>query len=325
MSSPSRVVIAGATFPDSSAAIEVLETINADVLDATSLPTEETIALLPEANALITDYFPVDATMIDTLGRCRIISRLGVGVDKIDVEAATRAGIAVAYVPDYCRGELADHALALMLSLARRIVVYDRAARDGSWDYNLPNVTRLAGRTLGLVGFGAIARAVAERARPIGLRILVSDPYVPDAQLVGAGVEPSDLPRLLDSSDIVSLHAPLTPETTKLIGAEQLAAMKETAILINTARGGLIDEVSLADALKSGSIAGAGLDVLSPEPPAPDNPLLTLENVVVTPHAGHYSLESVLQVQRDGASEVVRALTGKPLLHPVNDVGQHER
>jgi len=322
MSSGARVVIAGASFPDCSAAIDLLrESIDADVADATRLSTAEIIELLPAADALMTDYFPVNAAAIDQLKRCQIICRLGVGVDKIDVAAATRAQIPVTYVPDYCRGELADHALALLLAVARRIVHYDRAVRSGTWDYNVPGVFRLAERTLGLVGFGAIARRLAERVRPLGMHVVASDPYVSDADVEAAGVEVLPLDDLLASSDVVSLHAPLTEETASLIGAAELERMKSSAILINTARGGLVDHNALVAALASGAIAGAGLDVLAPEPPATDDALLSFDNVVVTPHAGHYSEESVLQVQRDGAHEVMRALAGQPLKHVVTGLG----
>ncbi|MGI9659256.1 MAG: C-terminal binding protein [Gaiellaceae bacterium] len=315
-----RVVIAGASFPDCSAAIEELSSINAAAVDATRMSTRETLELLPSADALMTDYFPVDAAAIDRLERCQIICRLGVGLDKVDIEAATRAAIQVAYVPDYCRGELADHGLALLLAVSRRIVAYDASVRAGSWDYNVPGVVRLEGRTLGLVGFGAIARRLAERVRPLGMNVLAADPYVSDEDVRAAGSEPAGLERVLAEADVVSLHAPLTPETTHLVGPDELDQMKKTAILINTARGGLVDQDALVAALASGSIAGAGLDVLRPEPPSRDDPLLELDNVVLTPHAGHYSEESVLQVQQDGAREVVRALTGKPLKHAVNRI-----
>ena len=322
MSGGPRVVIAGASFPDCSEAIDLLRnSIDADVADATRLSGAEIVELLPAADALMTDYFPVDAAAVDRLERCRIICRLGVGVDKIDVEAATRAQIPVTYVPDYCRGELADHSLALLLAVTRRIVHYDRAVRAGGWDYNVPGVFRLADRSLGLAGFGAIARRLAERVRPLGMKIMASDPYVTDADVQAAGAEAIPLDRLLAEADVVSVHAPLTEETAGLIGSAELEQMKSTAILINTARGGLVDQDALVAALVEGSTAGAGLDVLAPEPPASDHPLFSLDNVVVTPHAGHYSEESVLQVQRDGAHEVMRALAGKPLKHVVNGLG----
>ncbi len=318
MSARHRVVLAGASFPDCSVVVSVLDSIGAEVIDATRLSPAETIELMPDADAVLTDYFPLDAALIARLARCRVICRLGVGLDKVDVAAATRAEIPVTYVPDYCRGELADHALALLLSVARRVVQYDGAVRAGAWDYNLSGVFRLAGRKLGLIGFGAIARALSERARPIGLTVMASDPNVADEQLRAADVEPASFDRLLAEADIVSLHAPLSAATSKLIGRDELERMKNTAILINTARGGLVDQNALAAALASGSIAAAGLDVLKTEPPQPGDPILALDNVVLTPHAGHYSEESLQQVQQVGANEVVRALTGQPLKHVVN-------
>lgn len=314
-----RIVVAGGTFRDLEPEQRILGAIGATVVDANRLARDEVVALARDADALMTDYFVVDADVIAALERCRVICRYGIGVDKVDVEAATRAGIVVTRVPEYCIGELADHTIALLLAAARRIVRYDAAVRAGGWAWDSPGVRRLAGATLGIVGIGRVGSAVAARARPHGLRLLAHDPNQTDDEIRARGAEPATLERLLVEADIVTLHAPLTPETRGLIGREQLSAMRRGAILLNTARGGLVDQEALVEALRSGQLGGAGLDVLGSEPPEASDPLLSLENVVLTPHAGHFSEESLVQVQTEAAEEVLRALTGQPLLNAVNE------
>lgn len=314
-----RVLIAGGTFPHLEPEHRILSAIGAQIVDANRLPREEVIALARNVDALMTDYFVVDQNVVEALERCRVICRYGIGLDKVDIPAATRAGIVVTRVPEYCIGELADHTIALLLAVARRIVRYDNSVRAGSWNWFSPGVRRLAGATLGIIGIGRVGSAVAARAKPMGLHIIAHDPNQSDEQIRARGVEPATMERLLRESDIICLHAPLSPATRSLIGRAQIAAMKTGAMLINTARGGLIDQQALVEALRSGKLAGAGLDVLTPEPPVAGDPLLSLENVVITPHSGHFSEESLVQVQTEAAEEVLRALTGKPLLNAVNE------
>jgi D-3-phosphoglycerate dehydrogenase len=267
----------------------------------------------------MTDYFRVDADVIDQLERCRVICQYGVGLDQLDIDAATSAGILVTHTPEYCVDELADHTLALLLAAARNIVPFDRAVRAGNWDYNAGvSMHRLSGRTLGVVGFGRVGRAVSERALALGLRVLASDVYVPAAAIRGAGAEAAELERLLKEADIITLHAPLTNRTRGLIGADELAKLKPGAILVNTARGGLVDEAALLAALRSGRLGGAGLDVRAQEPPDLDDPLLGCENVVLTPHAGFLSEESLVAVQTQAAEEVRLALSGEIPRNAVN-------
>lgn len=313
-----RVVVAGGSFRDLEPERRILGAIGADVVDANRLPREEVIALAREADALMTDYFVVDANVIGTLQRCRVICRYGIGLDKVDVQAATHASIMVTRVPEYCISELADHTIGLLLAVARRILRYDAAVRAGIWRWDSPGVRRLAGATLGVVGIGRVGSAVAVRAKSFGLRVLAHDPNQTDEEIRARGAEPTLLERLLTESDIVSLHAPLSPATRHLIGHAQLARMKHGAILINSARGGLVDQGALVEALRSGRLAGAGLDVFESEPPDANDPILSLENVVLTPHAGHFSEESLVQVQTEAAEEVLRALKGEPLLNVVN-------
>jgi D-3-phosphoglycerate dehydrogenase len=314
-----QVLIAGGAFPHLDPERRILGAIGAEVIDANRLARDEVISLAPKADALMTDYFVVDAKVIEALRRCRVICRYGIGLDKVDIPAATQAGIRVTRVPEYCIGELVDHTIALLLAVTRRIVRYDAAVRAGSWKWFSPGVRRLAGQTLGIIGLGHVGSAVAARAKPMGLRLLAHDPNQTEEQIRARGAEPARLDRLLSTSDIVCLHAPLTAATRGLIGRAAIAAMKPGAILINTARGALVDQEALVEALQSGRLGGAGLDVLASEPPSPGDPILSLENVVLTPHSGHFSEESMLQVQTEAAEEVRRGLKGEPLLNSVNE------
>lgn len=261
------------------------------------------------ADAVLVRESPVDAEAIAAMPGCRAIVRYGVGVDNIDREAATARRIFVANVPDYGVEEVSDHALALLLAVGRRIVRRDRAVRSGAWNIARGEpMYRLAGGTLGLVGYGRIGQAFHRKARALGFeRTLIFDPFLESAP---QGAELSDLPRLCAESDAISLHAPLTAKTRHLIGAVELALMKPTAILVNTSRGGLIDPAALHDALARNSIFGAGLDVFEEEPPAKNNPLFTLPNVVVTDHTGWYSEESVRDLRRKASEEIARVFAG---------------
>ena len=276
------------------------------------------------AEALCVVSSPVTLDMIDHLPGLRVISRFGSGVDKIDVEAATRRRIAVVNVPSFCLAEVADHTMALLLGAARRIIEMDAALRAGRWRarIELP-VRRIAGRRLGLVGFGRIAQEVARRAAAFGLRLQTCDPKIDAAAALRLGVEVVDFPALLETSDFVSLHTPLTPQTRRLMGAAELGRMHRDAILINTARGAVVDEEALAQALRDGVIAGAaldvyeGLDVFGPAPEVVRHPLLELPNVILTPHAAACSEEALDELMTSGARQAVDALAGR---HPANCV-----
>lgn len=283
-------------------------------------PTEEElIEHGRDADALITLDEPCSARVIAALQRCRVISRLGVGVDRVDVAAAAGAGIIVANVPDFCVDEVSDHALMLLLALARRLPALTAHARAGSWDSIAAagDVQRLRGQVLGLIGFGRIGRSLAGKAGALGLRLCAHDPKLDAAAIRAAGVEPLDLPALLAASDFVSVHAPLTAETRGLLGAAELAALRPTAFVINVARGALIDQAALVDALARGALAGAALDVLDPEPPDRTDPLLSMPNVIVTPHAAHYSVQAQEEVRRQAFENVARVLDGGEPLHTV--------
>jgi len=252
------------------------------------------------------------------MSRCRIISRFGIGVDNVDVPAATRAGIVVTRVPDYCIDEVSDHAMALLLALARKISIANAHVHAGRWEMaTVVPIHRLRGSVLGLAGFGRIPQLVAPKAAAFGLRVVAFDPYVPADVFARSGVEPVDFAELLRISDYVSIHTPLAPETHGLFDAEAFRRMKPTAYIINTARGPIVDEAALARALDAGQLAGAALDVMPNEPPLA-SPLFGRTNVILTPHTSFYSEESLVELQTKAAQEVVAVLTGQAPRNPVN-------
>jgi D-3-phosphoglycerate dehydrogenase len=266
------------------------------------------------ADAVMVRETPLPAETLSRLGRLRAIVRYGVGTDNIDVAYAASRGIAVANVPDYGVEEVSEHALALLLAVKRRLFQRDAAVRAGDWgEVRATPIRRTRGGTLGLIGAGRIGAAFLGKARPLGFaRVLVhSRDALPE------GAEAADVDTICREADVVSLHVPLTPQTRNLIDAERLALMKPTAILINTARGGLIDEPALAIALREGRLLGAGLDVFAQEPLPADSPLRGAPNCVLSDHAAWYSEEAVQDLQRKAAEEVRRALSGEPLANPV--------
>lgn len=288
------------------------------VVSATGAP-DDLLRLAPQADAILTCWKQIPPAVLDAAPRCRMVSRYGIGLDNIPVEHATRLGIVVTNVPDFCLDEVAEHTLALILACARRVVAFAQATHSGVWD--LQGVTpmrRLGGQTVGLVGYGNLGRAVAARAHALGLKVLAYTPRLAVDAAAPWGRATNDLDELLAQSDYVSLHAPLTDETRGLIDAAALRRMKPTAYLINTARGAIVDEDALYQALREGWIAGAALDVLSQEPPSPDHPLLGLDNVIVTPHAAFYSQEAIADLQTRAARHVAQALTGEVPDHVVN-------
>lgn len=287
--------------------------------DDNARTAEDVVTVVAGSDAVLNCYAPMPADVIRHLEGCRIIARYGIGLDTVDVPEASARGIIVTNVPDYCIDEVSDHALALLLSLARGIARLDRAVHTGSWDPKAARpLHRLRGRTLGLVGFGRIARRLADKAAALGLRVIAADPYVSDDDTRAAGVEPRSLGELLAQSDFVSLHAPLTPETRHVIDASAIAVMKPGVILINTSRGPLVDLGAVRDGLEAGRLGGAALDVLEVEPPERDEPFLRRPDVVVTPHAAFYSEESIAELQRKAAEQVVAALAGEIPPYAVN-------
>lgn len=314
------VVVTDHVFPHLDAESKILAAEGHELRDAGGVRTPgEVAAAVADADAILNCYVPIPAEVIRSLTRCRIIARYGIGLDTIDVPEATARGIVVTNVPDYCIDEVSDHALALILSLVRRVAILDRSVRAGGWDLAPARpIHRLRGRTLGLVGFGRIARRLAEKAAPIGFRVVACDPFVPDDAMASAGVEAGDLDAVLTTSDVVSVHAPLTPESRHLIGSAELGKMKPGAFLVNTSRGPLIDLAALRDILDTGHLGGVALDVLETEPPEADDLLLRHPDVVVTPHAAFYSEEATVEQQRKAAEQVVAALDGEVPVYAVN-------
>jgi D-3-phosphoglycerate dehydrogenase len=292
----------------------------AEVLDGNTLPGGEREAALRTARVvMLGTRGKLDATTIMTMSACRGIVRYGVGVDNIDVAQATAQGIPVINVPEYCVEEVSDHTVALILAANRRLLQGHEAARQGEWGPGLmAGTARLATQTVGILGFGRIGQEVARKIRPMVTRVMVHDPYVAAEAVRERGCVPADFIGLLRNSDFVTVNCPLTPETHHLIDAEALANMKPTAWLINTARGEIVQEQDLVEALETERIQGAALDVLTDEPPAPDSPLPRMPNVIVTPHVAWYSRHAVEDLQRLAAEQALRVLTGKPLQWVVN-------
>jgi D-3-phosphoglycerate dehydrogenase len=297
----------------------VLEPLGVELRPQQCRSEEEIIALAQDADGVLNCYAKMTAQVIEKLKRCKIIARYGIGVDNVDLAAASKAKILVTNVPDYCVDEVSDHALALFLALARRIIPAHGAVTGGAWDVVAhAGIRRLRGQTLGLLGFGKIAKSLASKVEPFGVKVLVYDPYLDPSLIAQHGVEAVSLDRLLAEADAVSIHVPLSPETRHIIGKRELARMKPTAFLINTSRGGIVDEEALAEALKEGRLGGAALDVLSVEPPPVDHSLQQAPNLILTPHLAFYSRESVIELQTKAAEEVARALKGEPPRSPVN-------
>lgn len=315
MSTP-RVVITYSGLGSDPIEASMLQQAGAEVLVVEDL----TAPALRQADAILLSTQPFTAELIGTLERCKILSRVGVGLDNIAIPAATKQGIWVTNVPDYAIDEVSMHAIALMLMQMRRLGAYAASTRAGKWDGSTASTLRRPGElTLGVLGFGRIGSAAAAKGRGLGLRVLAHDPYVAPETISAAGVEPVDLATLLRTSDYLSLHVPLTAETHHLIDQHALALMSPQAYLINTARGGVVDESALLAVLQAGQLAGAALDVLGTEPPV-QRELVEHPNVTVTPHIAWGSAEASHDVRVKGAEEVVRVLRGERPRHPANDI-----
>lgn len=322
-------VTAGSAFD-----LSVEETVF-DGLDVTLRPvdietTDDLIRDLADVDAVIDRLLaaPYTAEVIDALDRCEVIARCGIGVDGIDTERAAARGMYVVNVPVYCQDEVSEHTIMLLLALERNLSTYDSAMHDGVWaqDVTTKQVHRLRGQTLGLVGFGTIAQLVAEKAQAFGMDIIAADPYIDDAEMSQAGVRKATFEEVLDVADAVSLHAPLIEETRGKMDAAAFERMQDTAYLINVARGGLVVEDDLVDALHADEIAGAGLDVFETEPssqgdafPQFESPLRDLDSVILTPHVAWFSREANEERRRTAARDVRRVLDGSTPENPVNE------
>ncbi len=315
---PPLVGVSDIVFPDLEPARRVLARVGAELQLAREATSDAILAVARDADALLVTYAKITAEMIRQMKRCRIISRFGIGVDNVDLAVATEMGIVVTKVPDYCIDEVSDHAMALLLALVRKVAFANARVQGGRWE--MPSVVpihRLRGTVLGLVGFGRIPQLVAPKAKAFGLQVIAFDPYIPANVMDRAGVTKVEFAELLQRSDYVSIHSPLSPETQHLFSTDAFRQMKPTAYLVNTARGPIVDEKALAEALDKKQLAGAVLDVVEKEPPS-NSPLLGRDNVILTPHTAFYSEESLLELQTKAAEEVVRVLSGEVPRNPVN-------
>lgn len=306
-----RVVLTDYEWPDLSIEHGIFSPHGINFTAAHCKNEEDVLSVAENADAIISEYAPLTERVIQSLQQCKIISMNAAGFDNVNVEAATQKGILLVNCPDYCFEEVADHTMAMILSCARGIFQYDRRIRSKIWDFKAAGPRqRIRNSVLGLFGFGRIAQAVADRANSFGMRIFAYDPFIKEDYMMAKGVKPAALQTIISAADYLSIHVPLTKETRALIGAEHLSCMKRSAFLINASRGGIVDERALHDALKSGVIRGAALDVLAKEPPEFDNPLLALENVLITPHAAFYSEDAMREVRSRAAQEVIRVFKG---------------
>jgi len=317
MSKP-LIAVTDSVFPNLDPAMAALARLDPEVRMAKSSSTDDILAVARDADAILVTYAKLPGDLLRRLTQCKAIGRFGLGVDNIDVPVARERGIVVTYVPDYCLREVSDHAMALLLALVRKIPFSNKLVQSGRWE--MPAVVpirRLEGSVLGLVGFGNIPRAVAPKAKAFGMRVVTHDPYVSPDVLAAAGIEGVSFERLLEVSDYVSVHAPLLPATRGLFNAQAFAKMKKGALIVNTARGPLIDEAALVAALDSGHLGGAALDVVATEPLAKNSPLIGRDNVILTPHTAFYSVEALEELQTKCASDVARVLSGEAPVYPV--------
>jgi D-3-phosphoglycerate dehydrogenase len=322
-----KVVITDFDYGDNDIERAILEPLGAEVVALQAKTEDDLLADARDCDAIMNQYARVGARTIAVMERCMVIARYGVGVDIVDVVAATARGILVTNVRDYCTEEVADHAVALWLSLARGLPAYDRDTHRGIWRWqSAAPLFRLRGRMVGVISFGKIGQAIAHRARAFGVNVLAYDPYLSAEQIAALGATKAEKDELLAQSDVVMMQVPMTGETKHFLGAREFALIKPGCIVINTGRGPTIDNRALHDALVSGRVAAAGLDDPEEEPakrahwnPA-DNPLFSLPNVIVTPHAAYYSEESIRLAREIAASEVGRVLSNQSPKNPVNNV-----
>ena len=313
------IAVTDSVFPSLDPAKAALARLNPTYRMATSVNADDIVAVARDADAVLVTYAKLTREVLTQFTRCKAIGRFGLGVDNIDLAAAKEKGMAVNYVPDYCIREVSDHAMALLLGLIRKIPLSNKLVQSGRWE--MPAVVpirRIEGTVLGLVGFGHIPRLVAPKAQAFGIRVIACDPYAKPEVFKTAGVESVDFDTLLQSSDYVSVHAPLLAATRGMMNATAFAKMKKGAYIVNTARGPLIDEPALVAALDSGQIGGAGLDVVTSEPLAKDSPLLGRDNVIISPHTAFYSIEALNELQTKCATDVARVLSGEKAVYPIS-------
>jgi D-3-phosphoglycerate dehydrogenase len=312
------VVVTDSPFPSLDPAKKALEVANAEVVQAPSSSEEDIIKAAENADAILVTYAKLNENILRSLKNCKAIGRFGIGVDNIDLKVADELGISVNYVPDYCLDEVSDQAMAMIISMARKIPQSNKLVQSGRWE--MPAVVpmyRLRGKTVGLIGFGNIPRLMTPKAQAFGFDVIAADPYAPKELFEKYGVESVSMDELYERSDFISVHAPLLPETKGLVNKEAFKKMKDTAIVVNTARGPLINEQDLIEALDNNEIGGAGLDVVENEPLPKDSPLIGRDNVILAPHTAFYSVEALEELQTKAASDVARVLNGEEPIYPI--------
>jgi D-3-phosphoglycerate dehydrogenase len=306
-----KVLMADCIFADQNIEKRLLETIDAELIVSPSKEEDTLAALAADADGILVTYAEITEKVMEQAKKCKIIARTGIGYNNVDVEAATVRGIQVSNVPDYCIGEVADHTLALILTCLRKTAYLAQTVREGKWDVNLARpIPRLQGLTVGLLGLGNIAKAVARRVQAFDMITIAFDPFVSVSEAGLLGVEKVDsVQQLAQRADILTIHVPLTPSTQGVVNAEIFHAMKKSAIVINTSRGPIINEADLHDAIRTGRIAGCGLDVMEREGGEVSSPLLKYDNVVVTPHSAFYSSGSDIELREKAVDQIIRTLT----------------
>jgi len=321
---PFRVLYTDHGFSDVATERALIEEAGGDLVVAQCRTAEDVIEAAEGADALLVQWAPITADVIATLDRCKVLVRLGIGVDNVDLAAARAHGVPVCNVPDYCIDEVADHTLALILAATRQIGPCDSAIKAGQWKLPvaLTALHALKYMTIGLVAFGRIGREVAARLNAFKCKVLVFDPALPESVIRDAGCVPATLDDVLTQSDLITLHCPSTEKTRRMINADSIAKMKKGVILVNASRGTLVDTGALAAALQSGQISAAALDVADPEPLNADSPLLKMSNVVITPHVASATPQAVQKLRTDAAGIAAMALRGEKVPNVVNGVRQ---
>lgn len=316
-----KIAITDYSFPDLEIEERILKAAGHEVVAwKEKRPSSELVELVHNADAIITQFASVNAEVIASLTQAKVIVRYGIGVDNVDLAAARAGGIPVCNVPDYCIDEVADHTLAFILATTRQVVSNSNLVHSGKWGLatSLEQMRALRDLTVGIIGFGRIGREVAARLKAFKCRVLVHDPVVVDSTIIHAGCAPASLQQLLSESDVVTLHCPSTSSTRGLINRNSLASMKRGVILINLARGDLIDSQALTESLQSGQVSNAALDVFAPEPIPVEHPLLKMENVILASHIASTSVPAVRKLRETAAKLALLAVTGQPLPNVVN-------
>ena len=317
-----KVAVTDYTFDNLDIEKKILEPLGCEIIGRQCRTEEELIDLTTDADCVITQFAPITASVINAMKRCRVIVRYGIGVDNVDLESAAKKGIPVCNVPDYCIDEVSDHTLAMMLSLIRQVCYISGEVKKGKWkiQVSLEQMRTLKEMTVGIIGFGRIGREVASRLNGFKCKLLVFDPAVDAATIEKAGCTPATLDEIYKDSDMITLHCPSNTNTRYMVNENSIKNMKRGVLIVNLSRGNLVRTVDLIEALKDGYVSGAALDVTDPEPINPDNPLLKMDNVIITNHIASASVNAVISLRKSVAERVACAIRGEKLPNVVNGI-----